>query len=127
MGSNCVRGEGEATVEFTGMNTFFGRTAALLQSVGHELGGIQKLLLRVMIVLTSISFALCFIAFLYLIFKVKESVKEALEFTVVLLVASIPIAIEIVVTTTLAAGYVIFTSSVLYPSYAITTLEVSVC
>ena len=35
MGSNCVRGEGEATVEFTGMNTFFGRTAALLQVLNH--------------------------------------------------------------------------------------------
>jgi hypothetical protein len=30
MGSNVVRGETEATVEFTGGNTFFGKTAALL-------------------------------------------------------------------------------------------------
>jgi H+-transporting ATPase len=30
MGSNVVRGEVEATVEFTGANTFFGKTAALL-------------------------------------------------------------------------------------------------
>lgn len=30
MGSTVVRGETEATVEFTGINTFFGKTAALL-------------------------------------------------------------------------------------------------
>ena len=31
MGSTVVRGEVEGTVEFTGANTFFGRTASLLQ------------------------------------------------------------------------------------------------
>lgn len=31
MGSTVVRGETEATVEFTGADTFFGKTAALLQ------------------------------------------------------------------------------------------------
>lgn len=34
MGSTVVRGEVEGTVEFTGANTFFGKTAALL-GVGH--------------------------------------------------------------------------------------------
>lgn len=104
MGSNVVRGEAHATVEFTGMNTFFGRTAALLQSVQPEAEGIQRLIIRVMVVLTSLSFVLVLIAFLYLLFKVKAPVKDALDFAVVLIVASIPIAIEIVVTTTLATG-----------------------
>lgn len=104
MGSTVVRGEGEATVEFTGMETFFGTTAALLQSVGIQLGSIQKLLIRVMIILTGLSAGLCLTAFLYLLLHVGEPFKESLEFTVVLLVASIPIAIEIVVTTTLALG-----------------------
>ncbi len=31
MGSTVVRGEVEATVQDTGMNTFFGKTAALIQ------------------------------------------------------------------------------------------------
>jgi H+-transporting ATPase len=48
--------------------------------------------------------ALCVTALGYLIGHGKEPVKEALSFTVVLLVASIPIAIEIVCTTTLALG-----------------------
>jgi H+-transporting ATPase len=104
MGSNVVRGEAHATVEHTGMDTFFGRTASLLQSVGARLGGIQKLLVRVMIVLTGLSLVLCLTALLYLCLRVRTPFKEALEFTVVLIVASIPIAIEIVVTTTLAMG-----------------------
>ena len=31
MGSTVVRGETEGTVEFTGVDTFFGKTASLLQ------------------------------------------------------------------------------------------------
>lgn len=104
MGGTVVRGEGEATVEYTGSETFFGRTAALLSSVGNELGSVQKLLVSVMIILTTLSFALCVAALIYLIVAIDESVKRTLDFTVVLLVASIPIAIEIVVTTTLALG-----------------------
>ena len=43
MGSNVVRGEVEGTVEFTGSNTFFGKTASLLQGT-DELGNLQKVL-----------------------------------------------------------------------------------
>ncbi|GFR41407.1 hypothetical protein Agub_g2090 [Astrephomene gubernaculifera] len=103
MGSTVVRGETEATVEFTGKNTFFGKTASLLQAGGDELGHLQKILLTIMFVLVVTSFVLCGTAFGFLLGK-GEPFKEALSFTVVLLVASIPIAIEIVCTTTLALG-----------------------
>ena len=56
-----------------------------------------------MFVLVAISFILCGIVFGYLL-SLDESIKETISFTVVLLVASIPIAIEIVCTTTLALG-----------------------
>ena len=102
MGSNVVRGEVEGTVEFTGSNTFFGKTASLLQG-DNEIGNLQKVLLKIMLVLVAISMVLCGIVFAYLL-SVGESLKEAISFTVVLLVASIPIAIEIVCTTTLALG-----------------------
>jgi len=46
---------------------------------------------------------LCSITFYYLISR-GEEIRMALSFTVVLLVASIPVAIEIVCTTTLALG-----------------------
>lgn len=104
MGSTVVRGEVDGTVQFTGMKTFFGKTALLLQSVEADLGNIHYVLVRVMFVLTTLSMVLCIICFGYLMGHYGTSFRDALEFTVVLLVVSIPIAIEIVVTTTLALG-----------------------
>eukprot|EP00123_Amoebidium_parasiticum_P015103 comp22787_c0_seq2/m.35684 comp22787_c0_seq2/g.35684 ORF comp22787_c0_seq2/g.35684 comp22787_c0_seq2/m.35684 type:complete len:1075 (-) comp22787_c0_seq2:451-3675(-) len=102
MGSTVTRGEVEGTVMDTGMNTFFGKTAAMLQG-GDDLGNLQKMLIRIMIVLVVLSLLLCGIALAYLLIR-GEKFKEALSFVVVLMVASIPIAIEIVCTTTLALG-----------------------
>jgi H+-transporting ATPase len=102
MGSTVVRGEVSATVEFTGANTFFGKTASLLQET-HERSHLQKVLMTIMFVLVGLSVTLCLIYFIYLLAK-GVNVKTALSLTVVLLVASIPLAIEIVTTTTLAIG-----------------------
>ncbi|GAB4816895.1 hypothetical protein N2152v2_003941 [Parachlorella kessleri] len=102
MGSTVTRGEVESTVEFTGSQTFFGKTATLLQAV-EGLGNLQKILLKIMFVLVAMSLLLCGTALIYLLAR-GENFKSALSFTIVLLVASIPIAIEIVCTTTLALG-----------------------
>ncbi|KAG8345238.1 putative Cation transporter ATPase N terminus [Trypanosoma vivax] len=104
MGSNVVRGEVDATVQYTGLNTFFGRTATLLQSVEVDIGNIRVILMRVMVTLSSFSFVLCVICFIYLMVHFKQKFRDALQFSVVVLVVSIPIALEIVVTTTLAVG-----------------------
>jgi H+-transporting ATPase len=101
MGSTVVRGEVEGTVEFTGIKTFFGKTASLLQIDG-EVSNLQSMLMDIMIVLVVISLVLCSVVYLHLAHI--TSVVEALSFTVVLMVASIPLAIEIVTTTTLALG-----------------------
>ena len=55
-----------------------------------------------MIVLVVIASVLCSIVFIYLALSVP--IVEALGFTVVLMVASVPLAVEIVTTTTLALG-----------------------
>lgn len=102
MGSNVVRGEVEGTVEFTGSNTFFGKTATLLAG-DDELGNLQKVLLRIVIVLVILSLTFSGIVFGYLLGS-GEALRETISFTVVLIVASIPVAIEIVCTTTLALG-----------------------
>jgi H+-transporting ATPase len=119
LGSNVVRGETEGTVETTGEHTFFGKTASMLQSVNSDGGSLQILLLRIMLILVSLSLTLCIIALIFLIVEGRKQnelrpeahrkedshiVKEALSFAVVVLVASIPLAIEIVTTTTLALG-----------------------
>ena len=100
-GSTVVRGEVEATVEATGVNSFLGKTAKMLDG-DEEISNLQKVLMRIVIILTVVSIVLCAIVFAFL--ASTQDVNEALEFTVVLLVASIPLAIEIVTTTTLALG-----------------------
>ena len=50
MGSTVARGETNATVQTTGGNTFFGRTARLLQGV-QSLGSLQRVLMRVVVIL----------------------------------------------------------------------------
>jgi magnesium-transporting ATPase (P-type) len=87
----------------TGKNTFFGKTATMLQSA-DGLGHLQKILMSIVISLVVISLVLCITMLIYLMVYGKESLKEALTFVVVVLVVSIPIAIEIVCTTTLAIG-----------------------
>nr|AAP30857.1 P-type H+-ATPase [Trypanosoma brucei] len=104
MGSNVVRGEVDATVQYTGQSTFFGKTATLLQSVEADIGSIRIILMRVMVISSSFSFVLCLICFIYLMVNFKQKFRDALQFAVVVLVVSIPIALEIVVTTTLAVG-----------------------
>ncbi|KAG5186014.1 H+-exporting ATPase golden alga [Tribonema minus] len=102
MGSTVTRGEVEATVDATGMNTFFGKTATLIQSV-DQMGHLARILLNIMLVLLAVSFLLCAITLIYLLVS-GESLKESISFVVVLLVASIPIAMEVVVTATMALG-----------------------
>ena len=104
LGSTVVRGEADGTVQYTGAQTTFGKTALMLQSVEADLGNIHRVLVKVMYGLTSLAMLLCTICFITLMVRWKASFQEAIAFTVVLLIVSIPIAIEIVVTTTLALG-----------------------
>jgi H+-transporting ATPase len=67
-----------------------------------EYSNLQIILMRIIIVLVFVSTLFCLIVFIYLC--LQTSVGESLSFTVVLMVASIPMAIEIVTTTTLALG-----------------------
>ena len=77
MGSTVVRGEVEATVEFTGIDTFFGKTASLLASTG-EVSHLQKVLMSFMMILVFLSVTLCLISFIYLLVG-GVPVQEALS------------------------------------------------
>jgi len=102
MGSTVTRGETEALVFATGSQTFFGKTAALIGSVDEE-GHFQKILMRITIFLLVMSCILVSIAFFVLMHR-GGGFLEALVFCVVLLVASIPIALPVVSTSTMALG-----------------------
>ncbi len=103
MGSTVVLGETEATVEHTGGATFLGKTAAMIQSV-EATSRFDKVLLRILLFLISISLVLCAAVLGFLMNVEKASFTDAISFTVVLLVVSVPMAMEVVTTTTMAIG-----------------------
>ena len=102
MGSTVTRGEIEATVTATGSQTFFGKTADLVQGV-DELGHFEKVLREIMYILVALGVFIYALVFIYLN-MIGVDFWQTLAFNVVLLVASIPIALRVVCTTTLALG-----------------------
>jgi H+-transporting ATPase len=112
MGSALKRGEGDAIVTATGSKTFLGTAAALIASVESQ-GNLQKVILTITASLLIVSVVLCIIIGIFLgVLPVDErliieSTNKSLgvvSVVIVILVASIPIAIEIVCTSTLAVG-----------------------
>lgn len=103
MGGTVVRGETHSTIVFTGKNTFYGKTAAMLTESGGR-SNLQILLLKIIIILCIVSFVLVAAAFTYLLRWRHQDLRTSASFAVVVIVASIPMGIEIVTTTTLAIG-----------------------
>jgi H+-transporting ATPase len=102
MGSTIKRGELEAVVCFTGSNTFFGKAAALVASVEQQ-GRFQKVLFRITMVLLGVALFATSVILITLLLN-HVDVLKAVGICVVLLVASIPIAMQVVSTSTMAVG-----------------------
>jgi H+-transporting ATPase len=97
-----------------GKNSFMGTSANLMASVHHQ-GRLHKILLQITIVLLVLCILLCAAIFARLM-TAEEPVgalhdgaggskfMRSLSVVVVILVASIPVAIEVVVTSTMAVG-----------------------
>ena len=99
MGSSVVRGEAEGIVEFTGVKTFFGKSALLLQG-GDELEHSQIILDSITVALRSIRINLSGLGFMYLFPPLRESITFSTLLTCVL----VPIVIQILVTIILVLG-----------------------
>ncbi|KAG8374678.1 hypothetical protein BUALT_Bualt10G0020900 [Buddleja alternifolia] len=102
-GSTCKQGEIEAVVIATGVHTFFGKAAHLVENTTH-VGHFQK-------VLTSIgNFCICSIATgmvieIIVIFGLQHrDYREAIDNLLVLLIGGIPIAMPTVLSVTMAIG-----------------------
>ncbi|TKY73078.1 ATPase 8 [Spatholobus suberectus] len=102
-GSTCKQGEIEAVVIATGVHTFFGKAAHLVDST-NNVGHFQK-------VLTSIgNFCICSIAVGMLIEIVvmypiqRRSYRDGIDNLLVLLIGGIPIAMPTVLSVTMAIG-----------------------
>lgn len=103
MGTTVMTGEEWATVEFTGIRTMLGQTAALLDRP-QERSNLDKVLFRIIMIMVGMSIMLSSIVFIFGMSHKGETFRDVLSFTVVLIIASIPMAVEIVTTTTLALG-----------------------
>jgi H+-transporting ATPase len=101
-GAVIKRGDVEAIVCATGANTFFGKTSKLVGQVVQR-GNFQKVLWNVTLFLMIISFVLVIIIMIVVLTKGNDFL-ETLGICVVILVASIPIAMQVVCATTMAVG-----------------------
>jgi len=103
MGSTVTRGESEAIVHHTGASTFLGKTAALINMVDDP-PHFEEVLHGLLVTLVSVGLIVCAIIFVYVAFWKGQSPLDVLCFIVVLLIASIPVALRVVCTCTLALG-----------------------
>ncbi len=101
-GSILRQGEMDAIVVTTGMNTYFGRTAKLVEEAKTR-SHFQEAVLRIGNYLIRLDFVLVTIVFILAILR-HESVLETLQFILILTIASIPVALPAVLSVTMAVG-----------------------
>jgi H+-transporting ATPase len=101
-GSIIRQGEIGAMVYGTGANTYFGKTAELVQDV-QTVSHFQKAVLRIGKFL--IMLALCMVAVITVVSIIRgEPILTTLQFVLVLTVAAIPVAMPTVLSVTMAVG-----------------------
>src|SRR5574340_1472748 len=101
-GSIVQKGEMSALVVSTGMNTFFGKTAKLVEEARTK-SHFQKALIKIGDYLIALAVGLVVLVFLVSMFR-HESLLETLQFALVLMIASIPAALPAVLSVTMAVG-----------------------
>lgn len=101
-GSIIKQGEVLAVVYGTGVNTYFGKTAQLVESARKE-SHFQKAVLKIGDYLILIAAALVMLIITVAIFR-GDPFLTTLQFALVLLVAAIPVAMPTVLSVTMAVG-----------------------
>lgn len=101
-GSIIKQGEMDALVVGTGLNTYFGKTAKLVAEAKTR-SHFQKAVIRIGDYLIMIAIVLVSIIFLAALFR-HENFFQILQFALILVVASIPVALPAVLTVTMAVG-----------------------
>jgi len=102
-GAVVVQGELEMMVTATGADTFFGKTIALLATV-KEQGNVQKLLGTVAKIMCTFGLLGVIPIFFVQLFRDQVEWATSLKTAIVILVAVLPVAMPLVVTTALAVG-----------------------
>jgi H+-transporting ATPase len=103
-GSAVRQGEMDGLVVGTGINSYFGKTAKLVEEAKTK-SHFQKAVIRIgdyLIILASVLVAVVLLAALFR----HQNIVESAQFALVLLVAAIPVAMPAVLTVTMAVGAV---------------------
>jgi H+-transporting ATPase len=101
-GSVIKQGEIDAVVTATGLNTFFGRTAHLVESA-HTTSHFQKAILKIGNYLIILAGVLAVLIVTVALLR-GETLTTTLQFVLVLTVAAIPVAMPTVLSVTMAVG-----------------------
>jgi H+-transporting ATPase len=101
-GSIIRQGEMNAVVVTTGMNTYFGKTAKLVEEARTQ-SHFQKAVIKIGDYLIVLAVALVALIFLVALFR-HENPLDNLQFALILLVAAIPAALPAVLSVTMAVG-----------------------
>ncbi|MCE7698294.1 MAG: plasma-membrane proton-efflux P-type ATPase [Methanobacterium paludis] len=101
-GSVVNQGEMDALVVSTGMNTYFGKTAKLVEESKTK-SHLKKAVIKIGDYLIVMSAMLVAVIFIVALFR-HESFLSTLQFALVLVVASIPVALPAVLSVTMAVG-----------------------
>ena len=102
-GSVAKQGEMLALVTATGGETFFGRTAKLVEGAG-AVSHFQKAVLAIGDYLIYLSLALVSVLIIVEMFRRHDGWLELVQFALILTVASIPVAMPAVLSVTMAVG-----------------------
>jgi H+-transporting ATPase len=101
-GSIIRQGEMNGTVIATGPNTYFGQTTKLVAQAKVQ-SHFQRAVIKIGDYLILLAVALVAVIFMAALFR-NESFLDTLQFSLVLIVAAIPVALPAVLTVTLAIG-----------------------
>ncbi len=101
-GSVAKQGEMVALVTGTGADTYFGQTARLVQSA-HTVSHFQRAVLRIGDYLIYLSLGLVAVLLIVQLFR-HAPLLELVQFALILVVASIPVAMPAVLSVTMAVG-----------------------
>ena len=101
-GSIVRQGEMTGIVFATGMNTYFGKTAKLVEEA-KTISHFQKAVVKIANYLIFVAIILVLIIIVTALFR-HESILSIIQFSLVLTVASIPVALPTVLSVTLAIG-----------------------
>jgi H+-transporting ATPase len=101
-GSIIKQGEGDALVYATGQNTYFGKTAHLVETA-HTVSHFQRAVLKIGDFLIIIALARVILILVVALFR-GDKMLRTLQFALVLTVAAVPVAMPAVLSVTMAVG-----------------------